>query len=320
MKNGSLLYAECDIKTLRLLAARHFSDTDLERAELLKGGMFNTTYRLDLSDGRKYVLRLGPVNRHLLLPFEHGMMAAEAYVYELCAKAGICVPKVEAVSSDRSIVDRDYMLTGFIPSVPLSEYSGDTKSVYRSLGEMTARLHSIRGNKFGRVSEILRGGGHASWGEAILAEFYNWESAALPSGWSDERTARRVEKAFLTCVPVLDDIGIPALVHADLWAGNVLVNRNGSLAAIIDADRCLFGDPAFDFAEGWLDKDGFSDGYGLREQMTPSSRLRRTLYRLLYTLLDGYVYACEYQDHKSSEECRRTAMNLLLQLENDTSG
>ena len=41
---------------------------------VLKGGLFNTTYLLespDSPDGKKYVLRVGPVRRELLMPYEH---------------------------------------------------------------------------------------------------------------------------------------------------------------------------------------------------------------------------------------------------------
>ena len=315
MGETSLLYRECDPQTLRRLAARHFGPVPLEGAALLRGGMFNTTYRLDLADGRRYVLRLGPVNRHLLLPFEHGMMAAEARVYALCREAGVCVPEVAAVSTDRTLVDRDYMLTEFLPAAPLSAFAGDARAAYRALGRMTARLHAIRGARFGRVSQILRGGGYATWGEAMLGELADWASVAVPAGCYDRATVARLEAAFCRCLPALAEVTAPALAHADLWSGNVLVRPDGTLAAIIDADRCLFGDPAFDFAEGWLDQDGFAEGYGPAPAPTRAAAVRRRLYRLLYGLLDGYVYACEYRNPEASERCREKAMGLLEEVE-----
>ena len=49
---------------------------------LLSGGLFNTTYRLETVT-KTAILRLGPVNRHLLLPYERNLMAAEGDILQL---------------------------------------------------------------------------------------------------------------------------------------------------------------------------------------------------------------------------------------------
>lgn len=315
MNTGSLLYRPCAPDELRHLVGRHFGPTALARASLLEGGLFNTTYLLTLADGRRYVLRLGPVNRQLLLPFEHGMMAAEAHVYALCAQAGVPVPRVVATGAAERAADRDYMITEYIPSTTLFAYEGEKRAAYRALGEAAARLHGIRGARFGRVSQLLRGGGYATWSAAMLGEFRDWRRVAEPAGCYDRAELERLEAVFRGCAPVLDAIATPRLAHADLWSGNVLVTTDGGLAAVIDADRCLFGDPAFDFAEGWLDDPAFYEGYGRPSEPDAGAALRERLYQLLYGLLDGYVYSEEYRDPEAAQRCREKALGLLRELE-----
>ena len=45
---------------------------------------------------------------------------------------------------------------------------------------------------------------------------------------------------------VLDAVRRPALVHFDLWDGNVLADA-GALTGLVDGERYLYGDPLVDF-------------------------------------------------------------------------
>ena len=113
--NSSKLYREASREELRLVVEKHFH-TERFQYELLSGGMFNTTYLLSLPGGGKHVLRMGAVNRHLLLPFERDLMRAERYFYSLCRLRGIPVPQVEALELDQRSLGRDYMIRGYGPA------------------------------------------------------------------------------------------------------------------------------------------------------------------------------------------------------------
>lgn len=97
---------------------------------------------------------------------------------------------------------------------------------------------------------------------------------------------------------VLDDVTRPALVHFDLWQGNILVaGEPGArrIGGIIDGERMFWGDPAADFVSLALfgdmeeDKD-FLAGYGESAPGGPvefdaSLRLRLALYRAYLYLI-----------------------------------
>ena len=85
----------------------------------------------------------------------------------------------------------------------------------------------------------------------------------------------------------------PALVHFDLWDGNLLVDEQGTLTGIVDAERALWGDPHAEFASlalfGTIEADReFLAGYaeaGGAAQPGPSFSRRQALYRTYLYLL-----------------------------------
>lgn len=81
----SSLFQELSEAELSLVVSRGLG-TDVVSSRLLSGEMFNTTYLIETAEAGRVVLRVGPVNRHLLMPFEHHLMAAEKEVYALCAQ------------------------------------------------------------------------------------------------------------------------------------------------------------------------------------------------------------------------------------------
>lgn len=99
--------------------------------------------------------------------------------------------------------------------------------------------------------------------------------------------------------PLFDKITLPCLVHTDLWEGNLLLKKNRdswSLAAIIDGDRAIWGDPDFEMASGWMITDRFLEGYQIDKAayLSPERTERRKYYNLVYDLIDTYVGKAEY--------------------------
>lgn len=72
---SSSLYLELTEKELTDIESASLQ-TCVMSAKLLTGVLFNTTYLVETGNSGKVVLRAGPVNRHLLMPFEHHLMEA----------------------------------------------------------------------------------------------------------------------------------------------------------------------------------------------------------------------------------------------------
>ena len=99
---------ELDLVTREILKDRLLS------ARLLGGGLFNTTYLAETEGHGTVVLRAGPVNRHLLLPYERFLMEAEVEVYRLCVENGIPTSEVLASDTSKTKIDRDVMFVKYI--------------------------------------------------------------------------------------------------------------------------------------------------------------------------------------------------------------
>ncbi|MBQ8402003.1 MAG: phosphotransferase, partial [Clostridia bacterium] len=229
--------------------------TKIKDSTHLTGGLFNTTYRVETETYGTTVLRAGPVNRHLLMPFEHDLMESETEVYRLCAEAGIPVSEVLVCDTSKTIVDRDFMIVRCIPSQPMSACEKDLppevcRKICRDIGVSAQKFHSLEGKRFGRVAEVKRGGGFAGWSACMQAELERWETVAVPTGLYSAEEHAAARAVLHDAAEILDEIAVPRLAHCDLWFGNILVTRDRepSFAAIIDADRAMWGDPQIDFS------------------------------------------------------------------------
>jgi len=316
MKHTSNLFRALSRPELDTLAAACFN-ANILRSELLEGGMFNTTYLITLADGEKIVLRAGPVNRHLLIPFEENLMNAERHVYERCRAVGVPVPEVLACDTTKQLIDRDYMITAYINSTVLAKLGADASAkqkIYHDVGRYAKQMHSVENDRFGRVSDVLRGGGYAKWSDCLQAEISCFTEKAAQTRLYSAKRLRRIEQIMPQYAQLLDEIEAPKLTHADLWDGNILVSGGDTVAAVIDADRAIYGDPEFEFAAGWITSDAFFQGYGQRPPQDDAQAIRQKIYQLLYRLLDSYIFLVQYNNRPKSRANQMAALRLTKNL------
>ncbi len=318
------LFREASREELELVTREILGDAVLS-FRLLSGGLFNTSYLLETGKNGTAVLRLGPVNRHLLLPYEHFLMESEAEVCRLCALYGIPASEVLAADTSKQVIDRDVMFVRYIPSVSLSEVEdslepGEREAIFGDLGRAMRAFNGIEGVRFGRIADVLHGGGSARWSDALGKELCEWESVCRKTDFVPAEQYGRYRTALERARPILDEVKTPRLLHNDLWSGNVLLTRDETgrrrFAAVIDADRALWGDP--DMEVFWLGKDAkaFWDAYSAPRSESPESGIRRAFYRMLTHLWAVYIYGLEYQspdiavrERKRADEACETVLD-----------
>lgn len=131
----------------------------------------------------------------------------------------------------------------------------------------------------------------------------NRETADWPRFWGEQRlitTAalldrpwrERVERLARRLGDLLPAYPSPALLHGDLWTGNILV-RDGRLVALVDP-ACYHGDAEVDLA--MLDlfstpADAFREAYGALE---PGWRERQPIYQLFPALAHVRLWGAGY--------------------------
>lgn len=316
----SLIYQALTAKELAQIVISNLADHGPYRSQLATGGRFNTTYRLTFADQRRFMLRVGPVRRHLLLPFEHDLMKGEAIADAHLAQAGIPCPQITVCDLSRSVIDRDYMLWPALPGQILSNISvpNQQQRLYHQLGTYLRQMHDITMPHFGRAgSTACDGPQFAAWGGFLISEFDIAVDLLLAHALLTAPQGSQLKQLFEHARPLFDEIKRPALVHADLWDANILVAADSSrITGIIDADRAMYGDPEFDFSGGWQLPPAFFAGYGKPLAATPAARRRRLLYQLFYRTLDTYVWQVEYNDSAQYEATKQLVLKLAQQLMN----
>lgn len=313
MNRESFLFQEVGYEGIQKIMSGALNYTGTFEYRLLDGGLFNTTYLVECEEAIKYVLRLGPVNRHLLLDFEDNLMNAECFVYGLCRQKGIPCSEVVCCDTSKRIIDRDFMIVKYIDSVSLcgADVTEEEKcKIYQEVGRNAKLLHSIQNDHFGRVSEVLQGIKFDSWAEYILFEVRSILNKGRAIQLWDEAYQKHIEQFFYDHRMILDEVKRASLIHTDLWEGNVLI-KDGKCVALIDPDRAIFGDVEMEFASPWMINDDFLSGYGEVDHSS-SWRIKQKVYQVFFSLIDAYVWKCEYAHPQRTEELLGEIESILM--------
>jgi aminoglycoside phosphotransferase (APT) family kinase protein len=313
------------------------------RVTALSGGTYNTLAAVELTRGERLVLKIPPPLGAPGLRYERGLLHGEALFYAAAATVGVPAPRVlhtrgdlapgaEADAgvdapadlatntpadtttntvTDLAADDVPFVLMTHLPGVTWWSAADGMEERERdrlreSLGRMVARLHGVAGPGFGYPSRST-GAPAGRWAEAFAAMTGAVLDDAERYGAWLPRPAARVRAALAAATPLLAEVTTPALVHFDLWPGNVLVDGPAGrreISGLIDGERMFWGDPLADFASLSLfaadaERDpAFLAGYGAGGGRTvfDAGALRRiALYRCyLYLIMLVEVVPREY--------------------------
>lgn len=241
----------------------------------LGGGTYNSVFRVTSPEG-DFVLKVSPSDQRGLT-YERNLVRTEALFCRL-GHAVAPVPEVVHTDFSRALVNSDALLTTWLPGRPLlGRDDVDRPLVRRQLGRAVAALHEVTGPGFGYPQLGL----HPTWTSAFFAMV-----------GAVQADARRFGVA-LPEIPldpaVFDDVTRPALVHFDLWDGNILTETGTGLTGLVDGERAFWGDPVAEFVSPALfrtieDDQDFLTSYGF--EFTDSARVRLAAYQAyLYSIM-----------------------------------
>ncbi|MEU2131079.1 aminoglycoside phosphotransferase family protein [Streptomyces sp. NPDC018352] len=269
----------------------------------LTGGTFNTVSRVTLTDGSEWVVKTPPpAAPGTLMGYERDLLVNEATFHAL-ADGSAPVPRILYSELDPTAPTGPYVIMSACPGRPWSEFApgslstAEVRRLRGELGRIVARLHDVtHPDGFGHPSLAL-GPLAPTWRQAfttmtdaVLADADTYR-ARLP------RPTSAIRALLAAASPVLDDVARPALVHFDLWQGNLLVDGGPgarSIGGIVDGERMFWGDPVADFVSLALFEDmekdedflaGYAEGSGRPVVFDASVRLRLALYRCCLYLI-----------------------------------
>lgn len=261
----------------------------------MSGGTYNTVEKLLLTDGTSYVLKVPPPSTVPGMRYERGLLTAEAEFYRAAARAEVAAPHVVAVGENAA---EPHLLMTACPGEPWdgSVTEAERAPLRRELGRQVARLHTVTGEAFGYPSGAL-GPLAPDWRTAFAAMIEAVLDDALDYGSRLPRSVDQVAATLQAGFSALDEVTTPALVHFDLWDGNILLDRPAGeeprIGGLIDGERMFWGDPLADFVSlallGDIKKDeAFLAGYreaGGRAEFDVPARVRLALYRAYLYLI-----------------------------------
>lgn len=209
------------------LAAAGVGEAQTARLLPLTGGTYNTVVRATLHDGREWVVKIPP-KPSAGLSYERGLLKGEVTYCTAAAAVGEpAVPGVVHSELRANAVPGPHVIMTALRGRPWHEAEAGLSDEERSrlraeLGRLAGRLHTVTGPGYGYPAEPLRPLA-ASWRQAftamtdaLLADAERYE-ARLP------RPVAEIQRIFSAAADVLDDVTRPALVHFDLWQGNLLL-------------------------------------------------------------------------------------------------
>ncbi|WP_097880526.1 phosphotransferase family protein [Streptomyces sp. st140] len=289
----------------RVLDALGVGERDIASIAPLAGGTYNTVTRVTLADGRDWVVKTPPPHT-AALRYERDLLVNEVAFYTAAARAGgPAIPRVVRSETDPAAPTGAYLVMTARPGRPWHEVSptaddGDEPRLRAELGRIVGQLHGATGadpsgfgypaEPFGPLAPTWRTA-FTAMTEAVLADAETYR-ARLPYPVGDIRTL------LAGAAPVLDEVTRPALVHFDLWQGNLLVTGEPgarTIGGVIDGERMFWGDPVADFVSlalfGDIERDrdflaGYAEGSGKSVEFTDALRTRYALYRsYLYLIM-----------------------------------
>ena len=259
-------------------------DVRLTAAHEIGGGAFNNAFLLTAADARRWVLRVSPPADHPhLFSVEHHLLRREHSLTPWLANIFPWLPRVVGVDFTGQTFPRDAVLSDYIDGenwdAAMDRLSrADNDALWRELAGLLHRVHATPAPHFGWTHPAPA---HARWSDFVLGGARGLRDDCVRLGLASDEVRAWLETAE-TGAAALDQITTPRVLHGDPWPKNVLIRQEEGrwrIAALIDHERGLFGDPWQEWVFHGCDfPPVFWEAFGARPT-DPAARFRAAIYR-----------------------------------------
>jgi aminoglycoside phosphotransferase (APT) family kinase protein len=287
-------------------------------------GSYAAVYAVDLSDGRELVLKVAPEPTMKLMRYEVDLMHIEIEFYRRAAPAGVPLPGLHAADPDVGYLLVDRLRGESLHTARAAMTPDQIEGVRRDLGAICARLSRVSDPLFG----YPRRDGHTrspSWRTSFLTMIDDVLRDAVEYERELPAPAPDIDRLVRRHADLLDDVTVPALVHFDVWDGNVFVLPDAhsggyTVEGLIDGERSFYGDPVAELVSLALfadpeDQPGLVPGF-LGRPLSGRERGRLRLYTIYLYLIIVTEDATRGFDPAWHEPVRRAT---LARLEHELS-
>jgi fructosamine-3-kinase len=261
----------------------------------LKGGMINTVLRLAFDEPPyQAVIKLN-------MPGADGPYALDkeaALLRYLHQETRFPCPQVYAEDSTGRHMPYAYLLLECLPGDNLWQATeqgrvspSDLADLDRQLAGLLLELHSHTRDTFGKPDEV----GVPRWADLFVPRLHEVRAQPEISRRLSQAVLADVDYAIARAADVLGDQGVPTLVHADIWAGNIIVQQTAACWQITG-----LVDPGAEYADVELElaylesfnnpRPAFMEVYNRQRLLRPGYEVRRMLYWLLTYLIHVWLF------------------------------
>lgn len=269
----------------------------------LSAGEFNSAYHVK-ANGTEYVLKIAPKDNTHTLTYESDIIAREVEFYRLIAeKTDVKTPKIYYYDDTLSIIPTKYFIMEMLDSKPLNTVKlskSERQKVNKLIGEMVAKLHTVKGNGFGYEQNGL----YSNWYLALRSMVENLINDCARLNKKCKKGAKLLE--FIDKSKAILERVEPVYTHYDIWDGNVFyINNNGDIElTLIDTERGFWGDGIGDFVSiellTALNKKKSVIGYNkLVEKPISFTRDEMIRYYIMTAYLGLIVYTEKFARYKT---------------------
>ena len=303
-------------ETAQALFKRHMGgEAQIRAYQELTEGYFNAAYRVELVDGKVYVLKVAPPPEVRVLRYEREIMRTEVDVLRMvAAQTTMPVPAILFHDQACDLLPSACFAMQFVKGEPLHKLRAslpleDLERIDRACGDYLRQMNGICGTGFGLFTPSAPR--FPSWREAydqLLRDvLLDGEEIGIALPLSSQEVLELAHQHY----SALDEVERPALVHWDLWDGNIFIDpEKRQVSGIIDFERALWGDPLMEVnfgAFGFINP-AFVEGYGLSLPLSPAQQARRRLYNLYLFLI--MVIETAYRQYPTDDQERWTRVKL----------
>ena len=240
-----------------------------DRLERLSGGDLSEVLLLRRPDGRCTIAKGGPA------------VGTEAAMLRALAGAGLPAAMVEGEHEG-------ILLLEYVPNDGVF-----SAGAWRDIGSRLRHLHSNTGERHGWPVDYRIGTVELDNRQSLnWSRFWGEQRLLSTASVLDRPWRERVERLALRTAELIPSSPPPALLHGDLWSGNILVS-GGRLVALIDP-ACYRGHNEVDLAMLTLfgsPPPEFWDSYG---ELETGWEERRQVYQLFPALVHLRLFGASY--------------------------
>ena len=261
----------------------------------LKGGMINTVLRLTFDQPPyKAVIKLNTPG----LSGPYALDKEAAILRYLRENTQFPCPQVYAEDSTGSHLPFAYLLLECLPGDNLWQAieanlvePPDVADLDRQLARILVELHSHTRATFGKLDQA----GVLRWADLFVPRLHQVRAQLEISQRLSQAVLADVDYAIAGATDILADQGTPTLVHADIWPGNIIVQKNDvgwQITGLVDAGA-EYADVELELA--YLEsfnspRPVFMEVYTQQHPLRPGYEVRRMIYWLLTYLIHVWLF------------------------------